>query len=260
MIEVKDVTKKYFIGTPNEISILKGLSLKVEDGEFLAIVGQSGSGKSTLMNILGALDLPTTGQYLIDNVPVENFSQDELSDIRNRKIGFVFQKFFLIPRTSALSNVSLPMEYSPDFDKKICRERAEHFLEMVGMKERMHHMPNELSGGQQQRVAIARALMNDPKIILADEPTGALDANTGVQVMDIFKRVNKEEKKTIILITHNDELAEMADRIITISDGNIVGERTGTSRNKNIISSGKKTETSQESKHDNIEIGGAVTV
>lgn len=227
MIEVRDVYKKYFIGTPNEMCVLKGMSMVINDGEFVAIVGQSGSGKSTLMNILGALDTPTEGDYLIDGVSSKDLTQDMLSEVRSKEIGFIFQKFHLIPRTSALDNVQLPTQYTEGANKKEVTARAKELLTMVGMDTRMHHMPNELSGGQQQRVAVARALINNPKILLADEPTGALDTKTGIQIMDIFKKINREDGKTVILITHNDELAQEADRIITIADGEIVNERKG---------------------------------
>ncbi len=220
MIDIKDVTKKYFIGTPNELTVLKNVSLNISAGEFVAIVGQSGSGKSTLMNIIGALDRPTEGTYKIDGMSVDELDDNELSDIRNKKIGFVFQNFYLIPRTTAQNNVELPLFYM-GVNKKTRAAKARELLEMVDMGERMHHMPNELSGGQQQRVAIARALINDPAVILADEPTGALDTKTGIHIMDIFKRINRQEHRTVVLITHNEQLAKMADRIITIVDGQI---------------------------------------
>ena len=211
---------------PNELTILKGIDMKIEDGEFVSVVGASGSGKSTLMNILGALDRPTEGDYTLDGVSTLSMEQDQLSELRNEKIGFVFQTFNLISKNTALSNVELPMFYK-GVAKKERRERAEQLLAMVGMEERMDHFPNELSGGQKQRVAIARSLCNSPSIILADEPTGALDTKTGDMVMDIFLKINREEHKTIILITHNPELARQTDRIITISDGLIVSDERG---------------------------------
>ena len=226
MIEIKDVIKKYYVGMPNELTILKGIDMKIEDGEFVSVVGASGSGKSTLMNILGALDRPTEGDYTLDGVSTLSMEQDQLSELRNEKIGFVFQTFNLISKNTALSNVELPMFYK-GVAKKERRERAEQLLAMVGMEERMDHFPNELSGGQKQRVAIARSLCNSPSIILADEPTGALDTKTGDMVMDIFLKINREEHKTIILITHNPELARQTDRIITISDGLIVSDERG---------------------------------
>jgi len=223
MIVLNNIIKKYFIGQPNEITVLKGINLDITDGEFISIVGQSGSGKSTLMNILGALDRPTQGEYRLDNISTEDMTDNQLSEVRNKKIGFVFQTFNLIPRANALLNVELPMFYK-GVGKKERRERATLLLELVEMQDRMRHMPNELSGGQKQRVAIARALACDPSIILADEPTGALDSKTGSLVMDIFLKINREEKKTVVLITHNEELAKKTKRIITISDGEIVKE------------------------------------
>lgn len=224
MIQLSGVIKKYFIGMPNELSVLKGIDLTLHEGEFVSIVGQSGSGKSTLMNILGALDRPTEGEYTLDGTPIASLSDSRLSEIRNEKIGFIFQTFNLIPRTDALSNVELPMFYK-GISRKKRKERAVELLGMVGMEDRVRHMPNELSGGQKQRVAIARALANDPAILLADEPTGALDTATGNLVMDIFLKINREEKKTIILITHNEELARQTQRIITLRDGEIISDR-----------------------------------
>jgi len=223
MIEVKNLEKKYFIGTPNELLALDNINLKIEDGEFVALVGASGSGKSTFMNMIGALDRPTTGEYLIDGVPVHSMTQNELSDIRGKKIGFVFQSFNLMGRSNALKNVELPMLYAGVSGKERTR-RAKELLELVGMGDRVHHLPNELSGGQKQRVAIARSLVNDPSIILADEPTGALDSKTGDMVLDIFKNVHKEKKKTILIITHSMEVAQMTQRIITIRDGRILSD------------------------------------
>ena len=212
------------------MDILKGIDIDVKNGEFLSIVGASGSGKSTLMNIIGALDRPTSGEYFLDGSNINELSDDELSDIRNKRIGFVFQTFNLIPRSTALKNVELPMLYA-GIDKKKRIEKAKELLELVDMGERMTHLPNELSGGQKQRVAIARALANDPSIILADEPTGALDSETGRLVMDLFHKVHEMEGKTIVLITHNSELADETERIITVRDGKIVNER----QNSNFI-------------------------
>lgn len=224
IIRLKNIIKRFYIGQPNELEILHGIDLDIYDGDFTSVIGASGSGKSTLMNIIGALDKPTEGEYTLDGVDIMSARDEELSGIRNRKIGFVFQTYNLISRTTALKNVEMPMLYM-GMPRKLRRDRAEYLLEMVGMGERMSHTPDELSGGQKQRVAIARAMACDPAIILADEPTGALDTKTGRIVMDIFHRLNKEQKKTIVLITHAPELAEETDRIITLSDGRILGER-----------------------------------
>lgn len=226
MIEMTGIVKKYFIDTPNEISALRGVDLTVYEGEFLAVVGASGSGKSTLMNIIGTLDRPTEGQYTLDGVDTNAAKDTELSNIRNQKVGFVFQTYNLIARTSALMNVELPMLYA-GMSRKERNERAEELLRMVGMEDRMKHRPEELSGGQKQRVAIARAMGNDPSIILADEPTGALDSSTGRMVMDLFHRLHQEKGKTIVLITHSPELAEETERIITLKDGAVISEREG---------------------------------
>ena len=224
MLELTNVVKKYFIGEPNELTVLKGLNLKIQEGEFVSIVGQSGSGKSTLMNIMGALDRPTHGDYNLDGTAVSEMADNQLSEIRNRQIGFVFQTFNLIPRTTALSNVALPLFYM-GVSRKRREEKAKELLHLVEMGDRMDHLPNELSGGQKQRVAIARSLANDPSIILADEPTGALDSKTGSLVMDIFTKINREQNRTVIVITHNTELAKLTDRIITIHDGEIISDK-----------------------------------
>ena len=226
IIQMNRIVKTFNIGQPNELEILHGIDLTVHRGEFLAIVGQSGAGKSTLMNIIGVLDRPTSGEYFLDGVDVANAKDQQLSAIRNAKIGFVFQTFNLIPRTTALKNVELPMLYA-GVSKSERTRRAKELLELVGMRERMGHDPNELSGGQKQRVAIARAMANDPAIILADEPTGALDSVTGRMVMDLFHQLHREKGKTIVLITHSKELAAETQRIVTISDGNIVSEQRG---------------------------------
>lgn len=221
IIEMKNIIKSFYIGTPNELNILKGIDITVKEGEFVSIIGSSGSGKSTLMNIIGVLDRPTSGNYVLDGTNIDEISDNGLSEVRNKQIGFVFQTYNLIPRSSALKNVELPMLYN-GINRKERRERAESLLELVGMKERMGHQPNELSGGQKQRVAIARSLANNPSIILADEPTGALDSATGRLVMNLFHKIHEEEGKTIVFITHNNELAEETERIITLKDGNII--------------------------------------
>ena len=218
LIRMRGIVKRFYIGQPNELEILHGIDLDVQEGEFVSIVGASGSGKSTLMNMIGVLDRPTEGTYWLDGTDVQDAQDDELSQIRNRKIGFVFQNFNLISRTNALRNVELPMMYA-GISQKARTKRAEELLDLVGMADRMDHQPNELSGGQKQRVAIARAMANDPAIILADEPTGALDSKTGRMVMDLFHQLNREQGKTIVLITHNQELAAETGRILTMRDG-----------------------------------------
>ncbi|MBR6452627.1 MAG: ABC transporter ATP-binding protein [Lachnospiraceae bacterium] len=229
MIDMKHIVKRYFIGQPNELEVLHGIDLQVEKGEFVAVVGQSGSGKSTLMNVIGALDRPTEGEYTLNGVDMFRADDRDLSAIRCNEIGFVFQTYNLVARTSALKNVELPMLYSGT-PRSIRRKRAIELLKMMEMDDRMKHSPDELSGGQKQRVAIARAMANDPAIILADEPTGALDSATGRLIMDIFHRLNKEQGKTIILITHSPELAEETQRILTLKDGMITGCRKGSGR------------------------------
>ena len=227
IIDLKGIKKRFFEGTENEIEVLKGIDLQVYEGEFVSIVGASGSGKSTLMNIIGALDRASEGSYLLDGVDINQADDNELSHIRNKKIGFVFQTYNLIPRISALKNVERPMLYAkvPGAERT---ERAKELLKLVGMEDRMKHNPDELSGGQKQRVAIARAMANHPAILLADEPTGALDSKTGRLIMDIFHQLNREQGMTIVLITHSDSLAEETGRIFTLMDGEIIGERRGT--------------------------------
>ena len=226
IIRMRGIYKRFYIGQPNELEILHGIDLDVMPGEFLSIVGPSGSGKSTLMNLIGVLDRPTEGQYILDGTTVSTAKDDQLSAIRNKSIGFVFQNFNLIARTNAQKNVELPMMYAGVPAGKRAA-RARELLEMVDMADRMNHQPNELSGGQKQRVAIARAMANDPAIILADEPTGALDSKTGRMVMDLFHKLNREQGKTIILITHNQELAEETDRFVTMRDGRLSVGNTG---------------------------------
>ncbi len=226
IISMRDIIKRYYIGQPNELQILNGISIDVHEGEFVSIVGASGSGKSTLMNIIGALDRPTEGTYHLNGRDISTLDDRELSRIRNSEIGFVFQTFNLIPRTNALKNVELPMLYAGK-SKHERTKRAKELLKMVGMEDRYTHQPNELSGGQKQRVAIARAMANDPSILLADEPTGALDTKTGRLVMDIFHKLHDEEGKTIVLITHSPELAKETERIITISDGSVISDTGG---------------------------------
>ncbi|MBQ3051801.1 MAG: ABC transporter ATP-binding protein [Clostridia bacterium] len=226
---MRDIVKTYYIGQPNELEILHGIDLTVQTGEFLSIVGESGSGKSTLMNVIGALDRPTSGTYELDGEEVDSLDDATLSRIRKKKIGFVFQSFNLIPRVSALENVEVPLLYA-GVPSKERRARAMDLLTMVGMEDRADHQPNELSGGQNQRVAIARAMANDPAILLADEPTGALDSETSHLVMDLFHQLHEERGKTIVLITHSNELAAETERIVKLSDGRIVADSGSRSR------------------------------
>ena len=229
IIDMKNIVKRYFIGQPNELEVLHGIDLQVHEGEFVAIVGQSGSGKSTLMNVIGALDRPTEGEYILDGVDMFLAPDDMLSDIRCHNIGFVVQTYNLIARNTALKNVELPMLYA-NTTRSYRNKRAKELLTMMGMEERMKHTPDELSGGQKQRVAIARAMANDPAIILADEPTGALDSQTGRLIMDIFHDLHEKQGKTIILITHSPELAEECETVMTLKDGMFINVRKGSGK------------------------------
>ena len=222
MIQAENLTKIYQMGD-SEVHALDGASFTIEKGEMVAIMGPSGSGKSTLMSIIGALDVPTSGSYMLDGVAVENMDEAQLAEIRGHKIGFVFQQFNLLARTSALENVMLPLTYG-GVSGKDRKDRALKALERVGLGDRTHHAPNELSGGQQQRVAIARALVNEPAILLADEPTGALDSKTGVEIMHLFQNLHQEGGQTVIVVTHDSYVARHTDRIIKISDGRIVSD------------------------------------
>ena len=222
ILKIKSLRRVFKVGDL-EVNALKGVSFEIHKGEFVSIMGSSGSGKSTLLNILGCLDRPTSGEYLLDNTPVSQLNKNQLADIRNRKIGFVFQSYNLLPRTTAIENVELPLLYNPSVPARERRESAEHALEMVGLAERMLHLPNQLSGGQQQRVAIARAIVNDPVIILADEATGNLDTRTSFEIMSLFQKLN-EEGKTITFVTHESDIASFTKRVIMLRDGHVMSD------------------------------------
>jgi len=225
ILKIDNLQRVFQVGS-EEVHALRGISFVVRKGEFVSIMGASGSGKSTLLNILGCLDRPTAGEYYIDGNPISKCSKDELSTLRNRKIGFVFQSYNLLARTSALENVELPLLYNNTISNKERREKAIHVLEQVGLQGRMDHMPNQLSGGQQQRVAIARALINDPVILLADEATGNLDTRTSFEIMTLFQKLNSDEGKTIAFVTHEPDIAELTQRMIVLRDGHIIKDQT----------------------------------
>lgn len=235
LIEIKKLNKTYNAGTDIELKVLKGIDLKINAGEFVAIMGPSGSGKSTLMHLLGFLDKPSGGDYFFEGEQVTDFDETELASIRNKKVGFVFQAFHLLPRTSALENVQLPMIYG-NVSEKEQMKRATKALEKVGLGDRLEHVPSELSGGQKQRVAIARALINDPKVVFADEPTGNLDSKSSEEIMDILKDLNTQGR-TIIMVTHEEEIAAHTQRIIRVQDGKIISdEKIHVSKNTQNVS------------------------
>lgn len=223
LIELRDVSKTYDLGEV-QVHALRSTTLNIERGEFVALIGPSGSGKSTLMNTLGCLDRPTEGSYLLDGEEVVTMTRDARANIRNRKLGFVFQNFNLLARTSAQENVELPLLYARQGTKVNRRRRAKEMLDLVGLGDRLDHQPSQLSGGQQQRVAIARSLVNDPAILMADEPTGNLDTRTSREIIDLFKTLNREKKLTVILVTHDQDVARNANRTIVLRDGNVVAD------------------------------------
>lgn len=243
VIQAKNITKIYFKGASAEVVAVKDVSLEIEKGEFVAIMGASGSGKSTLMNILGCLDRPTSGLVVLDGTEVSRLGDEEMAKVRNKKIGFVFQMFNLLPRTNALENVELPLIYS---DRSSITRLAREALETVGLKHRISHYPSELSGGEQQRVAIARALVNDPEIIFADEPSGNLDTKSSYEIMSLFQRLNKQGR-TIVVVTHEADIAEYAERILRIADGRIVDDR----RNSDPKSAGEELKNIPSEEGDN---------
>ena len=222
MIELRDIRREYRVTEDIVVHALRGVSLRIERGEYVAVMGSSGSGKSTLMHIVGCLDAPSSGQYLLDGADVREIDEDSLADLRNRKIGFVFQAFNLVPRTTALANVELPLTYA-GLPRAERRRRALHALDQVGMADRVHHQPSKLSGGQQQRVAVARAIVTNPAIILADEPTGNLDSHSTAEVLDVFERLN-DAGRTVVMITHEEDVAARASRTIRLGDGLVVSD------------------------------------
>ncbi|HEY5406715.1 MAG TPA: ABC transporter ATP-binding protein [Ginsengibacter sp.] len=231
ILDIHNLKREFKMGSET-VHALKGISFTVEEGEFITIMGSSGSGKTTLLNILGCLDKPTEGDYLLDAVNVKQLSRNELAGLRNRKIGFVFQSYNLLARTSALENVELPLMYNSKISAKEREEKAKHALESVRLQDRLDHLPNQLSGGQQQRVAIARALVNEPVMILADEATGNLDTRTSYEIMSLIQELNQQQKKTIVFVTHEPDIAAFSNRTITLKDGKVIKD----SKNENVRS------------------------
>lgn len=229
IVDIKNLKRSFTIGEET-VHALNGVSFAIDSGEFITIMGSSGSGKTTLLNILGCLDKPTEGEYFLDGINIGALSKDELAGLRNKKLGFVFQSYNLLARTSALENVELPLMYNNEFSAKQRKEKAMHALEAVKLSDRMHHLPNQLSGGQQQRVAIARALVNDPVMILADEATGNLDSRTSYEIMMLIQELNSEQGKTIVFVTHEPDIAAFSKRTITLKDGKIITDHV----NKNV--------------------------
>jgi len=242
IVDIRDLRREFVMGDV-VVKALNGISFSVEAGEFVTIMGSSGSGKTTLLNILGCLDKPTSGTYLLDGIEVGTLSRDELATLRNQKIGFVFQSYNLLPRTSALENVELPLMYNPSIGAKERHERAKQALEAVRLSDRIHHLPNQLSGGQQQRVAIARALVNNPVMILADEATGNLDTKTSYDIMSLMQELN-HQGKTIVFVTHEPDIAAFSSRTVTLRDGKIISDR----QNTNVRSARDMLEALQEPK------------